>query len=232
LNADVGDDSAKKQLFEHLAQVGQALGSGPRLAMLDLLSQGERSVEQLAAAAGLSVANASQHLQVLRRGGLVVTRREGARVHYRPAGDDVVSLWLSLREVAEARMGDVERAARDYLGDGVEAISRQELLARLDRGDVVVVDVRPRIEFDAGHIQGARSVPLEELERRLAELPPDAEVVAYCRGPYCVYAHEAVRALRAAGRRALRLDDGWPEWRLAGLPSAAPIERPGTAASD
>ena len=225
-------DSAKKHLFEHLAQVGQALGSGPRLAMLDLLSQGERSVEQLAAAAGLSVANASQHLQVLRRGGLVVTRREGARVHYRPAGDDVVSLWLSLREVAEARMGDVERAARDYLGDEVEAISRQELLARLDRGDVVVVDVRPRIEFDAGHIQGARSVPLEELERRLAELPPDAEVVAYCRGPYCVYAHEAVRALRAAGRRALRLEDGWPEWRLAGLPSAAAIERSGPAASD
>ena len=119
-------------------------------------------------------------------------------------------------------MGDVERAARDYLGDEVEAISRQELLARLDRGDVVVVDVRPRIEFDAGHIQGARSVPLEELERRLAELPPDAEVVAYCRGPYCVYAHEA----------ALRLEDGWPEWRLAGLPSASPIERPGAAASD
>ena len=200
--------------------------------MLDLLSQGERSVEQLAAAAGLSVANASQHLQVLRRGGLVVTRREGARVHYRPAGDDVVSLWLSVREVAEARMGDVERAARDYLGDEVEAISRQEILARLDRGDVVVVYVRPRIEFDAGHIQGARSVPLEELERRLAELPPDAEVVAYCRGPYCVYAHEAVRALRAAGRRALRLEDGWPEWRLAGLPSAAEIERSGPAASD
>ena len=184
------------------------------------MAQGEPSVEQLAAA-GLSVANASQHLQVLRRAGLVVTRREGARVHYRPAGDDVVSLWLSLREVAEARLGDVERAARDYLGDEVEAIGRAELAERLEVGEVVVIDVRPRIEFAAGHIQGARSVPLDELEARLSEIPDDAEVVAYCRGPYCVYAHEAVRRLRAAGRPARRLEDGWPEWRLAGLPHQA-----------
>jgi rhodanese-related sulfurtransferase/DNA-binding MarR family transcriptional regulator len=211
---------AKTHLFEHLAQAGRALGSGPRLAMLDLLAQGERSVEQLAGAAGLSVANASQHLQVLRRAGLVATRREGAHVHYRPAGDDVVSLWLSLREVAEARLGDVERAARDYLGDEVEAIGRAELAERLASGDVVVIDVRPRIEFDAGHIQGARSVPLDELEARLDEIPNDAEVVAYCRGPYCVFAHEAVRVLRAAGRGARRLEDGWPEWRLAELPSS------------
>jgi rhodanese-related sulfurtransferase/predicted transcriptional regulator len=208
----------KTQLFEHLGQVGRALGSGPRLAMLDLLSQGERSVEQLAAAAGLSLANASQHLQVLRRAGLVATRREGARVHYRPAGDDVVALWLSLREVAEARLGDVERAARDYLGDEVEAIGRAELAQRLASGDLVVLDVRPRLEFAAGHIQGARSVPLDELEARLDEIPDDGEVVAYCRGPYCVFAHEAVRCLRGAGRRARRLEDGWPEWRLAGLP--------------
>ena len=214
----MGDDSAKWQLFEHIAQVGHALGSGPRLAMLDLLSQGERSVEQLAAAAGLSVANASQHLQVLRRAGLVMTRREGARVHYRPAGDDVVVLWLSLRGVAAARVGGVERAARDYLGDGVQAIGRAELAERLHAGDVVVLDVRPRIEFAAGHIQGARSVPLDELEERLSEVPDDADVVAYCRGPYCVFAHEAVRRLRAAGRNARRLEDGWPEWRLAGLP--------------
>ena len=212
---------AKTRLFEHLAQVGHALGSGPRLAMLDLLSQSERSVEQLAAAAELSVANASQHLQVLRRAGLVATRREGPRVHYRPAGDDVVSLWLSLREVAEARLGDVERAARDYLGDEVEAIGRAELAGRLQAGEVVVIDVRPRIEFAAGHIQGARSVPLDELEARLSEIPDDAEVVAYCRGPYCVYAHEAVRRLQAAGRPARRLEDGWPEWRLAGLPHQA-----------
>ena len=208
----------KRELFDQLARVGHALGSAPRLVMLDVLAQGERSVEQLAGAAGLSVANASQHLQVLRRAGLVATRREGARVHYRPAGDDVVSLWLSLRDVAEARLGDVERAARDYLGDEVEAIGRDELAERLSVGEVVVIDVRPRVEFAAGHIQGARSVPLDELEARLAEIPDDAEVVAYCRGPYCVYAHEAVRRLRAAGRRARRLEDGWPEWRLAGLP--------------
>jgi rhodanese-related sulfurtransferase/predicted transcriptional regulator len=214
----VSDGSTKRRLFEHLAQVGQALGSAARLAMLDLLSQGERSVEQLAAAAGLSVANASQHLQVLRRAGLVATRREGAHVHYRPAGDDVVALWLSLRKVAEARNGDVERAARNYLGDEVEAIGRAELAERLVSGELVVLDVRPRVEFAAGHIQGARSVPLDELEERLSEIPDDAEVVAYCRGPYCVFAHEAVRRLRAAGRTARRLEDGWPEWRVAGLP--------------
>jgi rhodanese-related sulfurtransferase/DNA-binding MarR family transcriptional regulator len=214
----VSAHTAKTRLFENLAQVGRALGSGPRLVILDLLSQGERSVEELARAAGLSVANASQHLQVLRRAGLVATRREGARVHYRPAGDDVVSLWLSLREVAERRLGDVERAARDYLGEEVQAIGRAELAERLASGDVVVIDVRPRIEFEAGHIQGARSIPLEELERRLAEVPPDVEVVAYCRGRYCVFAHEAVRVLQAAGRGARRLEDGWPEWRRDGLP--------------
>jgi DNA-binding transcriptional ArsR family regulator len=208
----------KDELFDALAEVGRALGSGPRLAMMDLLAQGERSVEQLAAAAGLSVANASRHLQILRRAGLVSSRRDGTRVHYRPAGDDVLALWLSLRGVAAERVGDVERAARNYLGEEVEPIGRAELVSRLGSGDVVVVDVRPRLEFSAGHIQGARSVPLDELEARLAELPEDAEVVAYCRGPYCVYAHDAVRRLRAAGRRARRLEDGWPEWRLAGLP--------------
>ncbi len=213
----------KDELFDALADVARALGSGPRLALLDLLAQGERSVEDLATAAGLSVANASRHLQVLRRAGLVSTRREGSRVHYRPAGDDVLALWLSLRAVAAERVGDVERAAREYLGDEVEAIGRAELVSRLGSGDVVVVDVRPRFEFSAGHIQGARSVPLDELEARLAELPADTEVVAYCRGPYCVYAHEAVRRLRAAGRRARRLEDGWPEWRLAGLPHDAEL---------
>ena len=216
----------KQELFEQFARVGHALGSAPRLVMLDVLAQGERSVEQLAEAAGLSVANASQHLQVLRRAGLVATRREGARVHYRPAGEDVVSLWLSLRDVASARLSDVERAARDYLGDEVEAVGRAELAERLRAGEVVVIDVRPRIEFAAGHIQGARSVPLDELEERLAEIPDDAEVVAYCRGPYCVYAHEAVRRLRAAGRRARRLEDGWPEWRLAGLPQETDARPP------
>ena len=214
----------KKDLFDAVAEVARALGSGPRLALMDLLAQGERSVEQLAGGAGLSVANASRHLQVLRRAGLVSTRREGPRVHYRPAGDDVLELWLSLRAVAAARVSEVERAARDYLGEEVEAIGREELVSRLGSGEILVLDVRPRVEFAAGHIQGARSVPLDELEARLAELPEDAEVVAYCRGPYCVYAHEAVRRLRAAGRRARRLEDGWPEWRLADLPheTAAP----------
>jgi len=217
----VSRDEDKRHLFEQLARIGGALASGPRLALLDLLAQGERSVEQLAEQAGLSVANASQHLQVLRRAGLVATRREGARVHYRPAGQDVVSLWLSLRDVAAARLGDVERAARDYLGGGVEAIGREELAERLRTGEVVLLDVRPRVEFAAGHIQGARSVPLAELEARLSEIPDGAEVVAYCRGAFCVYADEAVRRLRAAGRRARRLEDGWPEWRLAGLPHEA-----------
>jgi rhodanese-related sulfurtransferase len=219
---------AKDELFDGLAEVGRALGSGPRLALMDLLAQGERSVEALASDAGLSIANASRHLQILRRAGLVSTRRDGPRVHYRPAGDDVVALWLSLRAVAATRVGEVQRAARDYLGDEVETIGREELLSRLDSGEVVVIDVRPRVEFAAGHIQGARSVPLAELEARLADLPDDAEVVAYCRGPYCVYAHEAVRRLGAAGRRARRLEDGWPEWRLAGLPheNDAPGEAP------
>jgi DNA-binding transcriptional ArsR family regulator len=218
----------KDELFDAVAEVGRALGSGPRLAMMDLLAQGERSVEQLATAAGLSVANASRHLQVLRRAGLVASRREGQRVYYRPAGDDVLALWLSLREVAAERVGDVERAARAYLGDEVEAIGRAELVSRLGSGDVMVIDVRPRVEFFAGHIQGARSVPLEELEAWLDELPDDAEVVAYCRGPYCVYAHKAVRRLRAGGRRARRLEDGWPEWRSAGLPqeNGAPEQAP------
>jgi rhodanese-related sulfurtransferase/biotin operon repressor len=208
----------KQELFEQLARVGRALASGPRLAVLDLLAQGERSVEQLAEAAGLSTANASQHLQVLRRAGLVATRREGARVYYRTAGEDVVRLWLSLRDVASSRLGDVERAARDYLGDEVEAIERDELAERLRAGEVVVIDVRPRVEFAAGHIQGARSMPIDELEARLHEIPEDAEVVAYCRGPYCVYADEAVRLLRARGLKARRLDVGFPEWRRAGLP--------------
>jgi rhodanese-related sulfurtransferase len=226
LNSGVAATTAKRALFEQFARVGQALGSAARLELVDLLAQGERSVEDLARAAGLSVANASQHLQALRRAGLVEARRDGPRVIYRLAGPEIVRLWSDLRSVAAARLGDVERAARQYLGDEVEALGHDELVERLRRGDVVVIDVRPRVEFAAGHIQGARSVPIEELEARLAELPPDAEVVAYCRGPYCVYAHEAVRRLRAAGHEARRLADGWPEWQLAGLPSAVGDDGP------
>jgi rhodanese-related sulfurtransferase len=216
----------KRALFEQFARVGQALGSAARLELVDLLAQGERSVEELAGAAGLSTANASQHLQALRRAGLVEARRDGLRTIYRLGGPEVVRLWADLRTFAATRLGDVERAARHYLGEEVEALGREELVERLRRGEVVVIDVRPRIEFAAGHIQGARSVPIAELEARLSELPADAEVVAYCRGPYCVYAHEAVRILRAAGRPARRLADGWPEWRLAGLPSAVGDEEP------
>lgn len=162
-------------------------------------------------------ANASQHLQALHVAGLLTRAREGTRVVYSFAGEDALGLWLALRDASVAHLAEVERVAREYLGDDVETIGHAVLLERLRQGDVVVVDVRPEEEFAAGHIEGARSIPLEELERRLAELPPDREVVAYCRGPFCAYAHEAVRKLNDAGRRASRLEDGWPEWRLAQL---------------
>jgi rhodanese-related sulfurtransferase/biotin operon repressor len=206
---------AKGTLFDAIAVMGKAFASPRRLELLDLLAQGPRSVEELARASGQSSANTSQHLQALHAAGMVTRRRQGTRVRYALAGEDVLALWLALRDASAARLAEVERAARDYLGDEVEAIGREELVERLGRGDVVLVDVRPSEEFAAGHIEGARSVPLDELERRLTELPADREVVAYCRGPFCAYAHEAVRQLEAAGHRARRLEDGWPEWRLA-----------------
>jgi rhodanese-related sulfurtransferase len=178
-------------------------------------------VEELASASGQSRANASQHLQALHAAGLVTRRREGLRVRYALAGDDVLALWLALREASATRLAEVQRAAREYLGDEVEAIGRDELIGRMARGDVVLVDVRPPEEFDAGHIHGARSIPIAELNRRLHELPADREVVAYCRGPFCAYAHEAVRTLRAEGRSARRLEEGWPEWRLSKEKTAA-----------
>lgn len=206
---------AKQALFEAIALMGKAFSSPRRLELLDLLAQAPRSVEELARASDQSVANASQHLQALHAAGLLARTREGTRVVYAFAGEDALGLWLSLRDVSLARLGEVERAARDYLGEEVETVGRAELLERLTRGDVVVVDVRPEEEYAAGHIEGARSIPLEELERRLGELPPGQEVVAYCRGPFCAYAHEAVRRLAEAGRDARRLEGGWPEWRLA-----------------
>jgi rhodanese-related sulfurtransferase/DNA-binding HxlR family transcriptional regulator len=209
------DRRRKDTLFEAIALMGKAFASPRRLELLDLLAQGARSVEELARASGQSTANASQHLQALHAAGVVTREREGTRVRYALAGEDVLGLWLALRGASANRLAEVERAASDYLGEPVEAIGREELRERLKRGDVVLVDVRPEEEFAAGHIDGARSVPLEELEQRLAELPADRDVVAYCRGPFCAYAHEAVRQLRAAGRSALRLDDGWPEWQLA-----------------
>jgi rhodanese-related sulfurtransferase/DNA-binding HxlR family transcriptional regulator len=216
-------DSAgrKDSLFEAIALMGKAFASPRRLELIDLLAQGSRSVEELANASGQSSANTSQHLQALHAAGLVTRRRDGLRVRYALAGDDVLALWLALREASATRLAEVQRAARDYLGDEVEAIGRDELISRLAKGDVVLVDVRPTEEFDAGHIDGAQSIPIEELKRRLDEIPGDREVVAYCRGPFCAYAHEAVRTLRAEGRLARRLEEGWPEWRLSNEETAA-----------
>ena len=211
----MGDRESKSALFEAIAVMGKGFASPRRLELLDLLAQGSRTVEELARASDQSTANTSQHLQALHAAGLVARRREGNRVRYAFAGDDVLALWLALREASAARLAEVRRAAQEYLGEEVEAIGRDELVARMGRGDVVLVDVRPAEEFEAGHIEGARSIPLEELEQRLTELPADREVVAYCRGPFCAFAHEAVRRLHAAGRAAQRLEEGWPEWRLA-----------------
>lgn len=210
-------DSAgpKEALFDAIAVMGKAFASPRRLELIDLLAQGPRSVDELAGASGQSNANASQHLQALHAAGLVTRRRDGLRVRYALAGDDVLALWLSLRAASAARLAEVQRAAREYLGDEIEAIGREELIARMARGDVVLVDVRPAEEFAAGHIDGAQSIPLAELRQRLDELPSDREIVAYCRGPFCAYAHEAVRTLRAQGRDARRLEEGWPEWHLA-----------------
>ena len=205
----------KDALFEAIAVMGKAFASPVRLELLDLLAQAPRTVDELARASGQSTANTSQHLQALHAAGLVERNREGTSVRYALAGEQALELWLALRQTSARQLAEVERAARDYLGDEVEAIDRDELVRRLAGGDVVLIDVRPQEEFAAGHIEGARSVPIDELERRLAELPADREVVAYCRGPFCAYAHEAVRKLRAAGHGARRLEDGWPEWRLA-----------------
>jgi rhodanese-related sulfurtransferase len=206
---------AKQALFEAIALMGKAFASPRRLELLDLLAQAPRSVEELAEASGQSVANASQHLQALHGAGMVTRTREGTRVRYEVAGEEALRLWLALRDASAARLAEVQRAAHDYLGDGVETVGREELLERLASGEAILVDVRPEEEFAAGHIEGARSIPIEELERRLEELPADREIVAYCRGPFCAYAHDAVRRLEESGRRARRLEDGWPEWRLA-----------------
>jgi rhodanese-related sulfurtransferase/predicted transcriptional regulator len=214
----MGSAEAKEALFEAIAVMGKAFASPRRLELLDLLAQAPRTVDELARATGQSRANTSQHLLALNASGMVTRTREGTSVRYSLAGDEALSLWLALRDVAIAGLAEAERAARDYLGQAVEAIGRDELAERMNRDDVVVVDVRPAEEYEAGHIDGARSIPLDELEERLAELPRDAEIVAYCRGPFCAYAHAAVRRLQATGRTARRLDEGWPEWRLAGRP--------------
>jgi rhodanese-related sulfurtransferase len=216
----VADRVAKDALFDGLAGVARALGNGRRAQIVDLLAQAERSVEEIAGELGQSVANTSQHLQQLLRVGLVRTRRDGNRIYYSLAGDQVARLWQLTQEVAAQHVSELETLAAAYLGDRsrLQVMTRDELAGRLRAGDVVVLDVRPEPEFRAGHIAGAVSVPVAELSRRLREVPKGLQVVAYCRGPYCVYADDAVRALRRRGYTAARLEDGYPEWARAGLP--------------
>lgn len=218
----MGDRAAKDALYEGLAEVAKALASGRRAEIVDVLAQGERSVESIAGELDQSVANTSHHLRALARAGLVTTRRDGTRIYYALAGDRVAELWVALRDVAAAHVSGLDRLAAAYLGEreGIEVIDREELAARLRDGTVIVLDVRPPEEYTAGHVAGARSVPIGELREHLRALPHETEVVAYCRGPYCVYADEAIRALRSKGYRARRLIDGYPEWKRAGLPIA------------
>lgn len=210
----------KDYLYEQFARVGKAISNPHRLELLELLAQGERTVEELAQQSALSVANASQHLQALRRAQLVQVRREGLHAFYRLTSDEVIRLCHAMRALATQQFAEIDRLVATYLGarDDLDAVDAETLLRRLTDGDVVVLDVRPEVEHRAGHIAGARSIPVEDLEQHLGELPRDREVIAYCRGPYCVFADEAVSLLRERGFRAARLTDGFPEWRLAGLP--------------
>jgi rhodanese-related sulfurtransferase len=216
----MGNRQAKDALFDGFAEVAKALANGRRGELVDVLVQGERHVEELADEIDQSVANTSFHLRVLATAGLVTTRRQGTRVYYRLASPRVADLWRAIRDVAAAHHANLDQLAAAYLGarDHLDEIGRQELAQRIAAGDVIVIDVRPAAEYAAGHIAGARSIPVERLDQHLADLAPDVEVVAYCRGPYCVMADEAVAHLRRHGRRALRLEDGFPEWQQAQLP--------------
>lgn len=221
----MADRIAKDALYDALASVAKAFGNGRRAEIVDVLAQGERRVEDLAGQIDQSVANTSQHLQQLLRAGLVQTRRDGTRIFYSLASEQVGALWRAMRDVAAEHVAQLEELSDAYLGDRTQlgTIGREELAARLRDGDVVVLDVRPPAEYDAGHIPGAVNVPPAELSQRLRDLPTDREVVAYCRGPYCVYADDAVRALTSTGRNALRLVDGFPEWAAAELPTARAV---------
>jgi rhodanese-related sulfurtransferase/DNA-binding transcriptional ArsR family regulator len=213
----------KDSLFAEFARVGQALGNPKRVELLELLAQGERGVEALAAAAGMTVTNTSAQLKVLREAGMVVGRREGKRIFYRLSGNEVLDLVISLRDLALARSAEVRQLVNENFAalDDLEPVGHTELLARAERNEVVIVDVRPAEEFEAGHIPGAVSIPIDELDAKVVQLPRDREIVAYCRGPFCVLAPRAVAILRAHGFHARRLDEGLPEWRLSGLPTAS-----------
>ncbi len=215
------DREAKRELFDAFALIGKAVSSGRRVELLDVLANGERSVDGLAEQLALSVANTSQHLQILKQAGLVSSRRSGTSVRYRLASPEVFAFLTSLRGLAASRLGDVDRLSRTYLGerDGESVITRDGLASRLGKKGLIVLDVRPREEFESGHLPGAVSAPLEELTEHLPRLPKDAQIVVYCRGPYCAYSHAAVVLLRQRGFRASRLEDGLPEWEAAGYPT-------------
>jgi rhodanese-related sulfurtransferase len=218
----------KDDVFGQLARVPKALSSPRRLELVDLLAQTERSVEELAELTGMSIANTSQHLQVLRQALLVTVRREGLKAHYSLANDTVFRAWQAMRELGQRQFADLDRIVRTYVTDreALETVGPAELLRRMRTNEVIVLDVRPAAEYRAGHILGARSVPVRELQRRVADLPKKSEVVAYCRGPFCVYADEAVALLRRRGFQARRLDAGFPDWKAAGLPvGTAPVPR-------
>ena len=218
----MGDRAAKDALFDALAEVAKALAGGRRAEIVDVLSQGERSVEQIAGEIGQSIANTSHHLRAMAKAGVLRTRRDGTRIIYSLASDRVADLWAALRDIAVEHVTGINELAAAYVGNrsGLEPVTRRELEARLQAGDVVVLDVRPALEYDAGHIPGARSVPVGEL-KKLKSLSKSTEIVAYCRGPFCAYADDAVRQLRRRGFNVNRLEDGYPEWKRAGLPIAA-----------
>ncbi len=214
--------SPRKQLFTHFARIARAMASPHRLELLEALAQGERSVEKLAQAAGMPIANTSHHLQVLREGALVRSRREGAQVIYRLSDDEIPRMLASLRRVGEHRIAEVEHIVRDHFASdvGLRPVTHTELRALLESGDTLVIDVRPPEEYEAGHIEGAVNIPLGRLSRRLADFPRNKEIVAYCRGPYCMLAVEAVQRLRKRGYHARRLEQGFPEWKSTGYPVA------------
>ncbi|HBE92471.1 MAG TPA: ArsR family transcriptional regulator [Gammaproteobacteria bacterium] len=216
----------KHDLFIQFARIGKVLSNANRLELLEYIAQGERSVDELAKVSGLTVANTSQHLQLLRQANLVVCRKQGLKVFYSLSGNDVIDLMAVLRKVAERHIADVDRLIDTYLStkDDLEPIPRHELMERASDGLVTVLDVRPVEEFNAGHVPGAINVPLSELEHHLEDLSPDQEIVAYCRGPHCILAFDAVAKLRKSGRQARRMEDGFPEWKLAGLPVEQSIE--------